>query len=88
MFNLGVLLIELCLERKLVPADMMMVDELIVEVANKFGWRYESVVRRCIGCMFRYGNTDLRDERFCAAVYTEVVSVLEDDVIDCSRDPL
>ena len=87
LFNLGILLIELCLQQKVDPSDLMRIDELIMEVEIKFGSRYESVVRRCIGCVFTYNSTDLSDERFSATVYTEVVSVLEDDVIDCSRDP-
>jgi len=80
LFNLGFLLIELCLGRPVDKAEITGIERLIFEVRDRYGGRYETAVRRCIYCDFGCQTTDLGDAKFCTAVYDGVVTVLAEDL--------
>lgn len=95
LFALGILLIELCLERPfadlrtamssekqglITASDYDIANALLDNVANEYGDWYSSVVRRCIRCTFDTEKLDLDDDEFRKAVYKGVVLPLEDDL--------
>lgn len=95
VFDLGVLLIELCFRKsfkslqapedevKGMPAvftDFITATRMIERVRNKAGASWGDAVRRCIYCEFDQSNTSLENENFRQAVYQGVVKPLENDL--------
>jgi hypothetical protein len=96
LFALGVVLIELCLEKpfdqlsapedlnsdetKHAASDFLTATRLLDAVYDKAGGKYGDAVRRCILCEFDHRKPSLDDDSFCKTVYDNVVVVLEDDV--------
>ena len=96
LFALGVVLIELCLEKpfdqlcasqdlnsdgtKHAASDFLTATRLLDQIYDRAGHRYGDAVRRCILCEFDQSKTSLEDESFRRAVYDNVVAVLEEDV--------
>ena len=96
IFALGIVLIELCLEKRLedlsapadfnadgtkhVASDFFTATRVLDQVYDKAGTRYGDAVRRCIRCEFDQRKTTLDDAAFCRAVHDNVVAVLEEDV--------
>lgn len=101
LFALGVLLIELCLEKSFQElrseqdfaqtvsyrelADYLIVNRLLNLVYKKAGVRYGDVVQRCVGCEFGGSSKDLNDPGFKRIVYGSVVQELEREVEDACR---
>ncbi|KAK3714700.1 hypothetical protein LTR37_007680 [Vermiconidia calcicola] len=96
LFALGIILIELCMEQSFehlaapedfsldgtrhAPSDFLTACRLEDQIYDKAGGRYGGAVRRCIHCDFDQRKTSLADDAFRAAVYDNVVTVLEEDV--------
>ena len=80
LFNLGVLLIELGLGRRVDVSEFRSISQLTLQVEEECGGRYATAVNGCIWRGFDCSSSDLEDEQFSAAVYTGVVSVLEEDL--------
>ena len=96
LFALGVVLIELCLEKpfdqlyapedlgtdgnKHAASDLLTATRLLDEVYDRAGGKYGDAVRRCILCEFDHRKPSLDDDSFCKTVYDNVVVVLEEDV--------
>ena len=98
IFDLGILLIELCFCKPLhsfwEPDDLdkdgapnkftalSTAQRLLPKVYNKAGVRYGDAVRRCIRCEFDQIDESLENDSFRLAVYSKVVLPLEDDLRD------
>jgi hypothetical protein len=98
VFDLGVLLIELCFNKSLEQmqtADdldddgkvnsyttLSTANRLIPEVYAEAGVRYGDAVRRCIRCDFDQREETFESDEFRQAVYQRVVAPLEDDLRD------
>ena len=96
LFALGILLIELCMEKcfaelmvsedlnpdgtKHPASDFLAATRLLDQVYDRAGKRYGDAARRCILCEFDLRKTSLDDAQFRRAVYDGVVAVLEEDV--------
>jgi hypothetical protein len=96
LFALGVVLIELCLEKPLdqlataedlspdgakhAASDFFTANRLLDSVYDRAGAKYGDAVRRCIRCEFDHRKPSLEDDSFCKSVYDNVVMVLEEDV--------
>lgn len=96
LFALGVVLIELCLEKpfeqlsapedlnpggtKHAASDFLTATRLLDSVYDRAGGKYGDAVRRCILCEFDHRKPSLDDDSFCKSVYDNVVMVLEEDV--------
>ena len=92
LFGLGVILIELALQAPLsslredqdLPdgqesrhTDFFVADRLSKSMATSLGPNYAKVVRKCLGCDFGEGTTDLNDPGLQAVFYRDVVCELE-----------
>jgi hypothetical protein len=98
VFDLGVLLIELCfnksLEQMQAPEDLdddgkvnsytslATANRLISEVYAEAGVRYGDAVRRCIRCDFDQREETFESDVFRQALYQRVVVPLGDDLRD------
>ena len=97
MFDLGILLIELCFNKSLEElrepedldngkpnayTDFSTANRLIQLVYNEAGNRYGDAVRRCIRCEFDQREETFESDGFRQAVYQRVVAPLEDDLRD------
>lgn len=98
VFDLGVLLIELCFNKSLeqiqTPDDLdddgkvnsytslATANRLIPKVYDEAGIRYGDAVRRCIRCDFDQREETFESDEFRQAVYQRVVVPLEDDLRD------
>ena len=98
VFDLGIVLIELCFCKPLhyfQEADDLKLDgspnkytalsiaeRLLPKVYREAGMRYGDAVRRCIRCDFDQVNESLEDEGFRQAVYNLVVVPLEENLRD------
>ncbi|KAK3720810.1 hypothetical protein LTR37_003473 [Vermiconidia calcicola] len=96
LFALGIILIELCMEQSFehlaapedlsldgtrhAASDFLTACRLEEQIYDKAGGRYGDAVRRCTHCDFDQRKTSLADDAFRAAVYDNVVTVLEEDV--------
>ena len=96
LFALGVVLIELCLEKpfdqlsapedlnpdgtKHAASDFLTATRLLDSIYDRAGGKYGDAVRRCILCEFDHRKPSLDDDSFCKSVYDNVVMVLEEDV--------
>lgn len=97
VFGLGLFLIELCLGETIAtlkkPEDSSIVgmlpqlvefrtaQRLMDDVYQVAGSRYGDAVYQCIHCDFGRRKYDLRDEAFCKAIFKNVVTLLEEDVL-------
>ncbi|KAL2071259.1 hypothetical protein VTL71DRAFT_12494 [Oculimacula yallundae] len=92
LFSLGVVLIELAFQAPLrslyntrelntgqfsALSDFIVASRLSKTISSSLGPMYGKVVRKCLGCDFGQGTTDLSDEKLQAAVYQDVVCELE-----------
>ena len=92
LFSLAVILIELALQAPLsslreyqdLPngqesrhADFFVADRLSKSMATSLGPNYAKVVKKCLGCDFGEGTTDLSDPGLQAVFYRDVVCELE-----------
>jgi hypothetical protein len=92
LFNLGVVLLELAYQTPLQSlrassdlnngsesrhTDFFVADRLSKTMATSLGVRYAKIVRKCLGCDFGEGTTDLEDANLQAAFYSDVVCELE-----------
>jgi hypothetical protein len=92
LFGLGVILIELARqaplssfrERRELPntpdtqiSDYVIADRVSKSLGSSLGVSYAKVVRKCIGCDFGEGTTDLNDPGLQAVFYRDVVCELE-----------
>jgi hypothetical protein len=98
VFDLGVLLIELCfnksLEQMQTPDDLdddgkvnsytnlATANRLIPEVYAEAGVKYGDAVRRCVHCDFDQREETFESDEFRQAVYQRVVAPLEDNLRD------
>ena len=96
LFALGVVLIELCMEKPLdqlataedlnpdgtkhAASDFFTANRLLDDVYDRAGAKYGDAVRRCIRCEFDHRKPSLEDDSFCKSVYDNVVMVLDEDV--------
>lgn len=92
LFGLGVVLIELARQAPLSAfrekreasnghenefSDYIIANRVSKSLAPSLGPRYAKVVRKCIGCDFGEGTTDLNDPGLQAVFYRDVVCELE-----------
>jgi hypothetical protein len=92
LFGLGVILIELARQAPLNALrekcelsdsyenkflDYVITDRVSKSLAPSLGLNYAKVVRKCLGCDFGEGTTDLNDPGLQAAFYRDVVCELE-----------
>ncbi|KAH9212136.1 hypothetical protein DL95DRAFT_447797 [Leptodontidium sp. 2 PMI_412] len=92
LFSLGVVLIELAFQAPLrslyntqdlingqanALSDYFVASRLSKTISSSLGPMYGKVVRKCLGCDFGQGTSDLSDEKLQAAVYQDVVCELE-----------
>jgi len=92
LFGLGVILIELARQAPLstfreeceVPdsyedrfSDYVIADRVSKSLSRSLGPKYAKVVRKCLGCDFGEGTTDLNDPGLQAAFHRDVVCELE-----------
>lgn len=92
LFSLGVVLIELAFQAPLrslytsgdlingqtnALSDFFVASRLSKTISSSLGSVYGKVVRKCLGCDFGQGTSDLSDEKLQAAVYQDVVCELE-----------
>ena len=101
LFALGILLIELCLQRPfedlLLPADLnpdgtkhatteyCAALRLLDVITGEASLEYVEVTRRCIECHFNQGTASLDNDVFREAVYDNVVTVLEEEASRFAR---
>lgn len=97
VFGLGLFLIELCLVETIAklkkPEDSSIVgmmpqlvecraaQRLMDDVYQVAGPRFGDAVYQCIHCDFGRRKYDLRDEAFCKAIFKDVVTLLQEDVL-------
>ncbi|KAH7351164.1 hypothetical protein BKA65DRAFT_499904 [Rhexocercosporidium sp. MPI-PUGE-AT-0058] len=92
LFSLGVVLIELAFQAPLRSlyktqdlingqanelSDYFVASRLSKTISSSLGPMYGKVVRKCLGCDFGQGTSDLCDEKLQAAVCQDVVCELE-----------
>ena len=92
LFGLGVILIELARQAPLNTfrerrelsntfdthsSDYVIADRVSKSLGSSLGVSYAKVVRKCIGCDFGEGTTDLNDPGLQAVFYRDVVCELE-----------
>lgn len=98
VFDLGILLIELCFNKSLEQMQasedldddgkvnsyttLATANRLISDVYAEAGARYGDAVRRCIRCDFDQREETFESDEFRQAVYERVVAPLEDDLRD------
>ncbi|KAL9057638.1 MAG: hypothetical protein Q9162_002253 [Coniocarpon cinnabarinum] len=95
VFDLGVILIELCFRKPIrcfqtvedldpngnrtILTDFLTASKMIDRVKGKAGAFWADAVRRCIYCEFDQHDTSLENEDFRQAVYQGVVKPLQED---------
>lgn len=92
LFGLGIILIELARQAPLSTfrerselsntqesqfSDFVIADRVSKSLGSSLGVSYAKVVRKCIGCDFGEGTTDLNDPGLQAVFYRDVVCELE-----------
>lgn len=92
LFSLGVILIELAFQAPLrtlyksgdlingqsnTLSDFFVATRLSKTISSSLGPTYGMVVRKCLGCDFGQGTSDLNDEKLQTAFYQDVVCELE-----------
>lgn len=96
LFDLGIMLIELCFQEPFsvlrercrsrgiqdgsVDSDSRVLSQLVMAVRSERSNRYGDAVEKCIYCNKHRRTDSLSDEDFCKFVYYDIVSLLETDL--------